>query len=89
MYYYRPLLHAHVPDLYCKVDKRILFLKPLFTFMDTFLPLITLAKDPMTLLSFTAPSLLLFLPSRSPCLLNTVPRYLNYAVIKKFSVYGS
>ncbi len=35
------LFHVHVSDPYVKVGKRILFLKPLFTYINTFLPLIT------------------------------------------------
>ena len=67
------LFHVQVSDPYVSVGKRILFLEPLFTSIDIFLHLITLASDPMTHLPFKAFSL--FSISISPCLHSTVPKY--------------
>ena len=53
-------------DLYVNVGKRILLLKPLFTSLNIFLPLLTIASDLITHLPFTALSLIF--PSMSPCL---------------------
>ena len=64
----------HVSNPYISAGRRILFLNPLLTSMNKFLPLIILASDPMTHLPFTA---LPYFSSISSCLYKTVPKYLN------------
>lgn len=57
---------------YVCVGRRILFLKPLFTFIDKFLPLIALHREPITILLFTTLSFIS--PAISPCLSKTAPQ---------------
>ena len=67
------IFHVQVSDPYYNVGSRILFFKALFTSMDTFLPLITLASDLMTHIYTFCSSLLLCLPFLHVCI-----AYLNF-----------